>query len=98
MASFLVTLTDQTDLDIVGADAYCQEGPLTTFFRLDDGRRVIDSWSVRVASVRTTDIATIRLDHACRARRGEHRSAETRVLENRAGETRDRAGERLVAA
>ncbi len=98
MASFLVTLADQTDLDIDGADAYCQEGPLTTFFRLDDGRRVIDSWSVRVASVRTTDIVTIRRDQGCRARRGEHRSADPRGLESRSPDARTRTGERLVAA
>lgn len=60
MALFAVTLTDQT-IDVVeGADAYQQEGPLTTFFALGDNRRVIDSWSVRLASYRTADIAAIR--------------------------------------
>ncbi len=60
MALFAVTLTDQT-IDVVeGADAYQQEGPLTTFFALGDNRQVIDSWSVRLASYRTADIATIR--------------------------------------
>src|SRR3954468_21362421 len=43
-----------------GADTYLQEGPLTTFFRTDAGRRVIDSWSVRLASYRTAEIARIR--------------------------------------
>ena len=44
---------------IAGADAYAQEGPLTTFFDTD-GRDVIDSWAVRLMSVRTADIAMIR--------------------------------------
>lgn len=60
MALFAVTLTDET-IDIVeGADAYQQEGPLTTFFALRDNRHVIDSWSVRLASYRTADITAIR--------------------------------------
>jgi hypothetical protein len=60
MALFAVTLSDQT-IDVVeGADAYQQEGPLTTFFSLGDDRRVIDSWSVRLASYRTSDITAIR--------------------------------------
>lgn len=60
MALFAVTLTDQT-MDVVeGADAYQQEGPLTTFFAFRDNRHVIDSWSVRLASYRTSDIAAIR--------------------------------------
>jgi hypothetical protein len=60
MALFAVTLTDQT-IDVVeGADAYQQEGPMTTFFALGDDRRVIDSWSMRLASYRTADIAAIR--------------------------------------
>jgi hypothetical protein len=60
MALFAVTLTDQTTDFVEGADAYQQEGPLTTFFALRDDRHVIDSWSVRLASYRTSDIATIR--------------------------------------
>ena len=54
MALFAVTLT------VEGADAYQQEGPLTTFFSLRDDRHVIDSWSVRLASYRTSDISAIR--------------------------------------
>jgi hypothetical protein len=60
MALFAVTLTDQTTDIVEGADAYKQEGPLTTFFALRDDRDVIDSWSVRLASYRTADIAAIR--------------------------------------
>ena len=44
-----------------GADTYTQEGPLTTFFRTDAGRRVVDSWAVRLASFRTSEIARIRI-------------------------------------
>jgi hypothetical protein len=60
MALFAVTLNDQSIDFVDGADAYQQEGPLTTFFRFRDGRQVVDSWSVRLASYRTADIAAIR--------------------------------------
>ena len=60
MALFAVTLTDQTTDVVEGADAYQQEGPLTTFFAFRDDRQVIDSWSIRLASYRTADIAAIR--------------------------------------
>lgn len=74
MATFHVTLTDQTIIEIDDADAYQQEGPLTTFFRLDDGRRVIDSWSMRLASFRTVDIVAVRRHQGCRARSHERRN------------------------
>ncbi|MFV0525384.1 MAG: hypothetical protein ACK5RL_12910 [Acidimicrobiales bacterium] len=60
MPMFAVTLNDDTTDIIEGADAYQQEGPMTTFFAFEGGRRVIDSWSVRMASFRTADIAAIR--------------------------------------
>ncbi len=60
MALFAVTLTDETTDLVEGADAYQQEGPLTTFFALRDNRHVIDSWSIRLASYRTADISAIR--------------------------------------
>ena len=60
MALFAVTLTDQTTDIVEGADAYQQEGPLTTFFAFRDDRHVIDSWSVRLASYRTADVSAIR--------------------------------------
>ena len=47
-------------IDEVAADAYQQEGPMTTFFALGEDRRVIDSWSTRVASFRTADIVAVR--------------------------------------
>jgi hypothetical protein len=33
---------------------------MTTFFRRGDGRDLIDSWSVRVASFRTADLLVVR--------------------------------------
>jgi hypothetical protein len=60
MALFAITLTDQTADFVEGADAYQQEGPLTTFFAFTDDRHVIDSWSIRLASYRTADISAIR--------------------------------------
>jgi hypothetical protein len=59
MARFEVTLRDRTTEEVGDADAYQQEGPMTTFFRTGDGGRV-DSWSTRVASVRTADVLLIR--------------------------------------
>ena len=55
MALFAVTLNDQTTDFVEGADAYQQEGPLTTFFSFQSGRQVIDSWSVRLATYRTAE-------------------------------------------
>ena len=60
MALFAVTLTDQTTDVVEGADAYQQEGPMTTFFSFQENRQVIDSWSSRLASYRTSDITAIR--------------------------------------
>ncbi|MEM7341439.1 MAG: hypothetical protein AAF467_22490 [Actinomycetota bacterium] len=60
MALFAVTLTDQTTDLVEGADAYQQEGPLTTFFAFGQNRQVVDSWSVRLASYRTANIEAIR--------------------------------------
>lgn len=60
MARFNVTLAaDRTEV-INDADAYQQEGPLTTFFAFAGGREVIDSWSSRLASFRTVDVLVVR--------------------------------------
>jgi hypothetical protein len=59
MPHFEVILGDRSVDVIEGADAYQQEGPMTTFFRCGDGREAIDSWSVRIASLRTADIVAI---------------------------------------
>ena len=60
MPSYEVTLRDNTVEMIDDTDAYQQEGTMTTFFRTAAGRQMIDSWSVRVASYRTTEIMAIR--------------------------------------
>lgn len=61
MSVYDVTLEDRSIERIDDADAYQQEGPLTTFFRTRDGRGVVDSWSTRLASFRTAGIVAIRL-------------------------------------
>ncbi len=60
MASYQITLTDRSSECIDGADAYQQEGPMTTFFRLGSGRNVVDTWSTRLASFRTAEVSAIR--------------------------------------
>src|SRR5690606_5930964 len=60
MPTFDVTLRDRTVEVVDGADAYQQEGPMTTFFRRGEGREVIDSWSTRMASFRTADLLAVR--------------------------------------
>ncbi|MBK9178105.1 MAG: hypothetical protein IPM45_00795 [Acidimicrobiales bacterium] len=58
--SFEVLLLDESAERIDEADTYRQEGPLTTFFRTGPGRTVVDAWSERIASFRTTEIRRIR--------------------------------------
>ena len=60
MVFFEVTLRDDTTEQVADADAYAQEGPMTTFFRTDPERQVIDAWATRVASIRTADIRVVR--------------------------------------
>ena len=60
MRGYEVTINDGSVEQVAGADTYQQEGPLTTFFRTDAGRRVVDSWATRLASYRTNEIARIR--------------------------------------
>ncbi|MDY7106086.1 MAG: hypothetical protein S0880_33300 [Actinomycetota bacterium] len=55
-----VTLLDQRVELVHGADAYQPEGHMTTFFRTDGERAVVDAWSTRVASFRTAEILMIR--------------------------------------
>ncbi len=58
--TYEVTFRDQS-VDLVdGADAYQQEGQMTTFFRTGEGRSVIDCWSTRIASFRTSEVMKIR--------------------------------------
>jgi hypothetical protein len=55
-----VTISDGKTEVVVGANTYQQEGQLTTFFATDPGRVVVDCWSTRLASYRTTEILRIR--------------------------------------
>lgn len=65
MSSYQVTMKDRSMERIEGADAYQQEGQMTTFFRTGSGRNVVDTWSTRIASFRTSEVIVIRrLDHA----------------------------------
>jgi hypothetical protein len=60
VAHYIVTMKDQSTEVVAGADAYQQEGQMTTFFRTEGVRDVVDSWSTRLFSVRTTEILMIR--------------------------------------
>ena len=60
VVGYEVTIGDGGSELVVGADTYQLEGPLTTFFSTDAGRRVVDCWSVRLASFRTADVVRIR--------------------------------------
>jgi hypothetical protein len=60
VSSYTITLKDRTTEQIDDADAYQQEGQMTTFFRTGSGRQVVDTWSTRLASFRTTEILAIR--------------------------------------
>jgi hypothetical protein len=60
MATYEVTLRDKTVEVVDGADAYQQEGQMTTFFATRPERHVVDCWSERVASFRTAEILIVR--------------------------------------
>jgi hypothetical protein len=70
MPTFEVILRDGAPQTVEGADAYQQEGPMTTFFRRGAGRDVIDSWSTRMASYRTADLTVVRRRDALAATGG----------------------------
>jgi hypothetical protein len=58
---FVVRFDDDTTTLVHGADAYEQEGPLTTFFDRNGGGRLASAFTVRVASFRTSRILEVRL-------------------------------------
>ena len=60
MPEYEVTLRDRTVERVQEADAYQQEGQMTTFFRTASARQVVDTWSTRVASFRTAEVLVIR--------------------------------------
>ena len=60
MSTYQITLKDRSMERIDSADAYQQEGQMTTFFQTGSGRDVVDTWSTRVASFRTSEVVIIR--------------------------------------
>jgi hypothetical protein len=58
--SFLVRFDDGTTTIVQGADAYEQEGPLTTFFDRNGAGRLASAFAERMASFRTSRIVEIR--------------------------------------
>ncbi len=58
--TFEVTTADGAIEQIDGADSYELEGPLTTFFTADGAHARLSAWSVRLASIRTDRIVSIR--------------------------------------
>ncbi len=59
MTFAIITLDGDHEL-VEDANAYQLEGPFTTFFQSDGGHGKISGWSLRVASLRTDRIASIR--------------------------------------
>ena len=57
---FDVHFEDDTITQVLDADAYEQEGPLTTFFDRNGGGGLGSAWALRVASFRTSRIVEIR--------------------------------------
>jgi hypothetical protein len=58
--TFLVRFDDDTTTVVHGADAYEQEGPLTTFFDRNGAGRLASAFAERMASFRTSRIVEIR--------------------------------------
>jgi len=59
VSAFEITFSDRVEV-IDDADSYQLEGPLTTFFRSEHGRSTLDSWSIRLASYRSSDVRAVR--------------------------------------
>ena len=57
---FEVRFEDDTTTVVLDADAYEQEGPLTTFFDRNGGGGLTSAFAIRVASFRTGRIVEIR--------------------------------------
>jgi hypothetical protein len=95
MPTYHVTLKDHTVEVIEGADAYQQEGQMTTFFATREGRDVVDCWSTRIASFRTSEILIVRRWPTLQAERDAERERDTGRDAERA-EARRQAGLRAV--
>jgi hypothetical protein len=57
---FDVRFEDDSITQVLDADAYEQEGPLTTFFDRNGGGGLASAFALRVASFRTSRIVEIR--------------------------------------
>lgn len=79
MAQYQITLQDRSVECIDGADAYQQEGPMTTFFRIGSGRSIVDTWSTRLASFRTAELIAVRRLDAVLAGHGVSMADEATV-------------------
>jgi hypothetical protein len=60
LMGFEVRFEDETTTQVLDADAYEQEGPLTTFFDRNGGGGLASAFALRVASFRTSRIVEIR--------------------------------------
>ena len=58
--TFAVRFEDDTTTLVHGADAYEQEGPLTTFFDRNGAGRLASAFAERIAATRTSRIVEIR--------------------------------------
>ena len=83
MPIYEVTMQDRSVEQITGADAYQQEGQMTTFFATREGRDVVDSWSTRIASFRTSEILIVRRWPSLLAERERDAQHEAERLEAR---------------
>lgn len=79
MTYYEIRMGDRTVEQVDGADAYQQEGQMTTFFATRRG--VVDSWATRVASYRTSEIVSVRRlepsDQAAGPNRSSHIGSNT---------------------
>jgi hypothetical protein len=57
---YTVTLRDRSNEIVDGADAFCHERVMTTFFRTNNSRGAVDCWATALASFRTDEILMIR--------------------------------------
>jgi hypothetical protein len=60
VTTFEVRFDDGREERVDDADTYQLEGPMTTFFKTRDRRPVVDSWSERMASFRTSTVLAVR--------------------------------------
>jgi hypothetical protein len=78
--TFEITTSDGAVERVDGADSYELEGPLTTFFAADGAHARLSAWSVRIASIRTDHIISVRrVGDAPLSRAGDHTTSTTEL-------------------